>query len=618
METKEEIIEVESVVVRFSGDSGDGMQLTGMQFTDTAAFLGKDLSTFPEFPAEIRAPVGTVSGVSGFQVHFGSKEIYTAGDEYDVLVAMNAAALKVDLKNLKKGGIIITNTSGFDAKNLRLAEYPEGVNPLEDDSLDNYILYKMNVTSLTKDALSGMGLGNKEVERSKNMFVLGLLYWIFDQSPEYSINFINEKFSSNPQIASANISAIKAGWNYGENTEIFNTRFKISSSKLKPGTYRSITGNSAAAIALIAASHKSGTPLFLGSYPITPASDILHELSKYKDFGVMTFQAEDEIAAVCSAIGASYGGALSATTTSGPGMSLKAESLGLALMLELPLVVINIQRGGPSTGLPTKTEQSDLLQAMFGRHGEAPLPVIAAESPSDCFNSVYEASRIALEHMTPVIVLSDGYIANGSEPWRFPDEKSLQNINVKFTDKPNSENDVFLPYKRDENLVRPRVKPGTKGLEHRIGGLEKKNETGDISYDSKNHELMVKLRAAKVEKIADNIPLQIIDTGKEKAKVLVLGWGSTYGTIKTAVTELIDEGCDVAHIHIKYLNPFPKNLEALLRNYEIVLIPEINNGQLIKIIRDKFLIPAIGFNKIQGLPFTTSEVKSKILELLNN
>ncbi|MBK8381074.1 MAG: 2-oxoacid:acceptor oxidoreductase subunit alpha [Ignavibacteria bacterium] len=618
METKEEIIEVESVVVRFSGDSGDGMQLTGMQFTDTAAFLGKDLSTFPEFPAEIRAPVGTVSGVSGFQVQFGSKEIFTAGDQYDVLVAMNAAALKVDLKNLKQGGIIITNTSGFDQKNLRLAEFPEGENPLEDDSLENYTVYKMNVTSLTKDALAGMGLSNKEVERSKNMFVLGLLYWIFDQSPDFTIKFIQEKFTKDSLIAQANINALKAGWNYGDNTEIFNTRFRITASNLTPGTYRSITGNTAAAIALIAASEKSGLPLFLGSYPITPASDILHELSKYKECGVRTFQAEDEIAAICSAIGASYGGALSVTTTSGPGMSLKTEALGLALMLELPLVVINIQRGGPSTGLPTKTEQSDLLQAMYGRHGESPLPVIAAESPSDCFSAVYEASRIAVEHMTPVIVLSDGYIANGSEPWRFPTEDQLKPIEVNFVTAANSDNGVFLPYKRDEKLVRPRVKPGIKGLEHRIGGLEKQHETGDISYEAKNHELMVKMRAAKIEKIADYIPLQIIDTGKEKAKLLVLGWGSTYGTLKTAIGELIEEGADVAHIHIKYLNPFPKNLGDLLKNYEKVLIPEINNGQLIKIIRDKFLIPAVGLNKIQGLPFTTSEIKSKILELLKN
>ncbi|HMS34404.1 MAG TPA: 2-oxoacid:acceptor oxidoreductase subunit alpha [Ignavibacteria bacterium] len=617
METKLEIIEADSVVVRFSGDSGDGMQLTGMQFTDTAAFLGKDLSTFPEFPAEIRAPAGTLAGVSGFQVHFGSKEIYTPGDQYDVLIAMNAAALENDLKNLKKGGIIITNTAGFDAKNLRLAEYPEGANPLEDDSLEGYELYKIDVTKLTKDALAGMGLGNKEVERSKNMFVLGVLYWMFDQSPDYTINFINEKFTKTPQIAEANIRALKAGWNYGENTEIFNTRFKINISNLKPGTYRSITGNHATAIALIAASEKSGLPLFLGSYPITPASDILHELSKYKECGVRTFQAEDEIAAICSALGASYGGSLAVTTTSGPGMSLKTEAMGLGLMLELPLVIVNIQRGGPSTGLPTKTEQSDLLQAMYGRHGESPLPIVAAASPSDCFEVVYEACRIATEHMTPVIVLSDGYIANGSEPWRFPSDEDIEPIKITFTEETNNDGGVFLPYKRDENFVRPWVKPGAKRLEHRIGGLEKQNETGDISYDSENHELMVKLRAAKIDKIADSIPLQTIDSGKETAKLLVLGWGSTYGAIKTVVSELADDGFSVAHIHLRHLNPFPKNLESLLKNYDMVLIPEINNGQLIKIIRDKFLIPAIGFNKIKGLPFTTTEIREKILELLN-
>lgn len=618
MESKVDIIETDSVVVRFSGDSGDGMQLTGMQFTDTAAFLGKDLSTFPEFPAEIRAPAGTLAGVSGFQVHFGSKEIYTPGDQYDVLIAMNAAALENDLKNLKKGGIIITNIAGFDAKNLRLAEYPEGVNPLEDDSLDGYELYKIDITKLTKDALAGLGLGNKEIERSKNMFVLGVLYWMFDQSPAYTINFINEKFSKTPVIADANIRALKAGWNYGENTEIFNTRFKINVSNLKPGTYRSITGNHATAIALIAASEKSGLPLFLGSYPITPASDILHELSKYKECGVRTFQAEDEIAAICSALGASYGGSLSVTSTSGPGMSLKTEALGLGLMLELPLIVLNIQRGGPSTGLPTKTEQSDLLQAMYGRHGESPLPIVASASPSDCFEVVYEACRIAAEHMTPVIVLSDGYIANGSEPWRFPSEDDLKPIKITFTEETNNNGGVFLPYKRDENFVRPWVKPGVKGLEHRIGGLEKENETGDISYESENHELMVKLRAAKIEKIADSIPLQTLDSGNESAKILVLGWGSTYGAIKTVVTDLIEDGYDVAHIHLRHLNPFPKNLGTLLEKFEKVLIPEINNGQLIKIIRDKFLIPAIGLNKIKGLPFTTSEIREKILELLNN
>lgn len=617
MKTEESIIEKESVVVRFSGDSGDGMQLTGMQFTDTAAFLGKDLSTFPEFPAEIRAPAGTISGVSGFQVHFGSKEIFTAGDEYDVLIAMNAAALKNDLKNLKKGGIIITNSAGFDQKNLRLAEFPEGENPIEDDSLNNYTLYNLNITSLTKEALKDCGLSNKELERSKNMFVLGLLYWIFDQSPDYTVNFIKEKFSGKPDIANANILAIKAGWNYGENTEIFNTRFKISTSNLPPGTYRSITGNNATALALIAASEKSGLPLFLGSYPITPASDILHELSRFKDCGVKTFQAEDEIAAVCSAIGASYGGSLSATTTSGPGMSLKSEAIGLAVMLELPLVIINVQRGGPSTGLPTKTEQSDLLQAMYGRHGECPLPVLAPESPSDCFEVVYEACKISQEHMTPVIVLSDGYIANGAEPWRFPTEDMLKPIDVVFAEEPNSDNGVFLPYKRNKDYVRPRVLPGTKGLEHRIGGLEKEHETGDISYEAKNHELMVKLRAAKIDKISEFIPKLEFDSGNEKSRLLVLGWGSTYGSIKTGLDDLSKQGIDIAHLHLRYLNPFPENLEQLLTKFEKVLIPEINNGQLIKIIRDRFLIPAIGFNKIQGLPFTSTEIKNKILEILN-
>lgn len=606
------------MVVRFSGDSGDGMQLTGMQFTDTAAFLGKDLATFPEFPAEIRAPAGTLAGVSGFQVHFGSKDIYTPGDEYDVLVAMNAAALKADLKNLKKGGIVITNTAGFDAKNLRLAEYPEGVNPLEDNTLDNYIVYNVNVTNLIKDALSGLGLSNKELERSKNMFVLGMLYWIFDQSPDFTIQFIQEKFAKNPMIADANIKALKAGWNYGDTTEIFNTRFKISTSKLPPGTYRNITGNNAAVIALIAAAEKSGSPLFLGSYPITPASDILHELSKYKNMNVRTFQAEDEIAGICAAIGASYGGSLGVTTTSGPGMSLKAEAMGLATMLEIPLVIINIQRGGPSTGLPTKTEQSDLMQAFYGRHGEAPLPIIAAASPADCFEAVYEACRIALEHMTPVIILSDGYIANGSEPWLFPTEEQLQPINVVFTDKPNSEEGIFFPYRRDEKFVRPRVKPGTPGLEHRIGGLEKANETGNISYDPNNHELMVHLRASKIKAIADYIPLQKLDSGNENAKVLVLSWGSTYGSVKGAMVELLEEGKDVAHVHLRYLNPMPRNLEELLKNHQYVLIPEINDGQLIRIIRDRYLTPAIGLNKIKGLPFSTGEIKTKINELLNS
>jgi 2-oxoglutarate ferredoxin oxidoreductase subunit alpha len=610
------LINAESIVIRFSGDSGDGMQLTGTQFTDTAAFLGNDLSTFPEFPAEIRAPIGTTAGVSGFQVHFGSKEIYTPGDEYDVLVAMNAAALKVDLARLKPRGIIITNTAGFDKKNLSLAGYPEGVNPLEDGSLDDFTVHKIDVTKFTKECLAGSGLGMKEIERSKNMFVLGLLFWMFDEPMDYTINFITEKFAKKQDIADANIKTLKAGWNFGDHTEIFTTRFHVAPAKLPKGVYRNISGNHATAIGLVAASELSGLPLFLGSYPITPASDVLHELSKYKTSNVKTFQAEDEIAAICSAIGASYAGGLGVTTTSGPGMSLKTEAIGLATILEIPLLIINIQRGGPSTGLPTKTEQSDLLQAMFGRHGEGPLPVIAASSPADCFNTVLEAARIAIEHMTPVICLTDGYIANGSEPWRFPAAADLKPINVNFVTEPNGPDGTFLPYKRDERLVRPWVKPGTKGLMHRIGGLEKQAETGNVSYDAKNHEKMTWLRHDKVEKIADSIPLAKAESGNQSGKLVVLGWGSTAGAIKTAVRELIAEGHDVAHVHLRYLNPFPKNLGELLKGYDKVLIPEMNCGQLLQLIRAKYLVPAAGLSKMQGLPYTTSELKNKILELL--
>ncbi len=614
------IKETDSVVVRFSGDSGDGMQLTGMQFTDTSAFLGQDISTFPEFPAEIRAPAGTLAGVSGFQVHFGSKEIYTPGDMYDVLVVMNSAALKSDLPRLRKGGIIVANVAGFDSKNLKLAGYPEGAkSPLEDGTLENYQVYKIDVTKHTKDALKDSGLGMKEVDRCKNMFVLGVLFWMFDKSMEYTIKNLQEKFGKKPELLNANLIALKSGWNYGDNTEIFTTRYKISAAKLPAGVYRNISGNQGLAIGLIAAAEKAGVPLFLGSYPITPASDVLHELSKYKANGVKTFQAEDEIAAICSAIGAAYTGSLGVTTTSGPGMALKAEAMGLAVIFEIPLLICDIQRGGPSTGLPTKTEQADLLMAMHGRHGEAPLPIVAAATPADCFDAVYEAVRIALEHMTPVIFLSDGYIANGAEPWRFPTEDQLPPINLKFTTTPNSENGKFLPYKRDDRGVRPWVKPGTKGLEHRIGGLEKQNETGNVSYDSKNHELMVKLRAEKIEKIADSIPLAKPDSGKDKAKVLVLGWGSTYGAIKTAVLELLDEGVvDVAHVHLRHMNPFPKNLGQILHGYDKVLIPEMNTGQLRQLIRAKYLVPAEGFSKVQGMPFTTEEIKEKITELHNS
>lgn len=610
------IKEVDKIVVRFSGDSGDGMQLTGMQFTDTAALLGNDLSTFPEYPSEIRAPIGTVAGVSGFQVHVGSTEIYTPGDQYDVLVAMNAAALKVDLARLKKGGVILANTQGFDKKNLMLANFPEGANPLEDGTLDNYVVHKVDISKLTKECLAGMNLGMKEIERSKNMFVLGLLFWMFDKPLNYTLNFINEKFSSKPEIAEANAKTLQAGWNYGENTEIFTTQFKVAPAKLPPGTYRNITGNHATAIGLIAAAEKSKLPLFIGSYPITPATDILQELSKYKPNGIKTFQAEDEIAGICSAIGASYAGNLAVTTTSGPGMSLKTEALGLATMLELPLVVVNVQRGGPSTGLPTKTEQADLLMAMHGRHGESPLVVIAASSPSDCFATVFEACKLAVEHMTPVVFLSDGYIANGSEPWRFPAAEDLSTIKVKFLDHRNGDNETILPYKRDELLVRPWIKPGTKNMEHRIGGLEKQNETGNVSYDPANHELMVSLRAAKIKKIEDCIPEARIDSGTENAKLLVVGWGSTYGSIKTAVKELLSEGYDVAHLHLRYINPFPKNLGELLHGYQKVLIPEMNSGQLLQLIRAKYLVPAMGYSKVQGMPFTTIEMKEKIIESL--
>ena len=607
-------IEVDKIVIRFSGDSGDGMQLTGMQFTDTAALLGNDLNTFPDYPSEIRAPIGTIAGVSGFQVHLGSTEIYTAGDQYDVLVAMNAAALKVDLPRLKSGSVIIANVQGFDAKNLKLAKYPDGVNPLENGSLANYVVHQVDVTKLTKECLSGTGLGMKEIERSKNMFVLGLLFWMFDKPLDHTLHFIREKFAKNPEIADANVLALQAGWNYGENTEIFTTQFKVAPAKLPPGTYRNITGNHATAIGLIAAAEKSGLPLFIGSYPITPATDILQELSKYKANGIKTFQAEDEIAGICSAIGASYTGSLAVTTTSGPGMSLKTEALGFATMLELPLVVVNVQRGGPSTGLPTKTEQSDLLMAMHGRHGEAPLPVLAASSPADCFDTILEASRLAVEHMTPVIFLSDGYIANGSEPWRFPVNENLQSIKPPVLKKLN-DGEAILPYKRDEYFVRPWIKPGTKGMEHRIGGLEKENGTGNVSYDPINHEKMVRLRAAKVKKIEDFIPLAKPDSGRENAEILVLGWGSTYGAIKTATRELLAEGYDIAHIHLRYINPFPKNLGELLHGYKKILIPEMNSGQLLQLIRAKYLVPAVGYGKVQGLPYTTFEIKEKIIEL---
>lgn len=606
------------VVIKFAGDSGDGMQLTGSQFTNNTALLGIDLATFPDFPAEIRAPQGTLPGVSGFQLHFSSDHIFTPGDECDVLVAMNAAALKTNLKTLKKGGRIIADVEGFDAKNLRLANYPDGINPLEDHSLDNYDLIRIDVTKLTREALKDFNLGNKEKDRAKNMFVLGFLYWMYNRSLDSTIQFLTEKFGKKQDILDSNILTLRAGFNYGDTTETFTHTYTVAKAKLQPGTYRSIMGNQALAYGLIAASQKSGLPIFLGTYPITPASDILHELSKQKAFGVRTFQAEDEIAGITAAIGASYGGSLGVTSTSGPGMALKSEAMGLAMMLEIPLLICDIQRGGPSTGLPTKTEQSDLLQAYYGRNGESPMPVISASTPSDCFDAIYEAARIAIQHMTPVIFLSDGFIANGSEPWKFPDAEHLHPIDVHFKTDLGDREDKFQPYLRDEKGVRPWAIPGTPGLEHRIGGLEKQNITGNVSYDPENHQLMVKLRQEKVDKVAEHIPLQKLDSGPEKGKLLVLGWGSTYGSIKTAVAELQKEGFLIAHAHLRYLRPFPRNLGHILESYEQVLIPELNNGQLIKIIRDQFFINAAGYNKIMGIPFTRSELVLKMREMLEN
>lgn len=607
---------LQDVVIKFAGDSGDGMQLTGSQFTTNTALLGADLSTFPDFPAEIRAPQGTVAGVSGFQLRFSSNNIFTPGDECDVLVAMNAAALKVNLPSLKKGGKIIANIEGFDSKNLRLAKYAEDQNPLENNSLEGYNLIKIDVTKLTREALKDFPLSIKERDRAKNMFVLGFLYWMYNRSMDSTINFLTEKFGKKPDILNSNIAALKAGYNYGDTTETFTTTYKVEKAKMEEGNYRSIMGNEAVALGLVAASVKSNLPLFLGSYPITPATDILHELSKYKNFNVRTFQAEDEIAGICSAIGASYGGTLGVTTTSGPGMALKTEAMGLALMLEIPLVIVNVQRGGPSTGLPTKTEQSDLLQAYYGRNGESPMPIVAASTPADCFDAVFEAARISVQHMTPVILLTDGYIANGAEPWKYPTEEQLPDIHVEFKTALAEGEESFMPYARDEKGVRPWAVPGTKGFEHRIGGLEKENLTGNISYVPANHELMVKLRQEKVDKIADYIPEQKFDSGAETGKVLVVGWGSTYGAIKSAVHELQNQGKAVSHIQIRHLRPFPKNLGELLKNFETILVPEINNGQLIKILRDQYLIDAKGYHKIKGVPITKTELVDEINKYL--
>jgi len=608
---------LQEVVIKFAGDSGDGMQLTGTQFTNNSALLGLDLATFPDFPAEIRAPIGTLPGVSGFQLRFSSDRIYTPGDFCDVLVAMNAAALKVNLTSLKKFVKIIVNVDGFDSKNLRLANYPEGENPIENNSLENYEVIKIDVTKLTREALKDFTMGTKEKDRAKNMFVLGFLYWMYNRSMDNTISFLKDKFSKKADILDSNIKALQSGYNYADTTETFTERYAVAKAKMETGNYRSIMGNQALSYGLIAAAQKSGLNLFLGSYPITPASDILHELSRHKNFGIKTFQAEDEIAAITSAIGASYGGWIGLTTTSGPGMALKAEAMGLAVMLEIPLIICNIQRGGPSTGLPTKTEQSDLMQAYYGRNGECPMPIVAASTPSDCFDAAFEAVRISIEHMTPVILLSDGYIANGAEPWKYPQSADLKDIKVAFKTKLAEDETKLSPYARNEKLARPWVIPGTPNLEHRIGGLEKQNITGNISYDAENHQLMVKLRQEKVDLIAQYIPDQKLDSGAESGKVLVIGWGSTFGAIKSACIELQSKGVSVSHAHLRYIRPFPKNLGDIIKNFDHILIPEINNGQLIKIIRDTYMVDAKGFNKIMGTPIYKAELIEAIEQIIN-
>lgn len=614
-----------NVVILFAGDSGDGIQLTGSQFTDTNALFGNDVSTFPNFPAEIRAPQGTLAGVSGYQLHFGSTEIFTPGDQCDVLVVMNAAALKANLGKLKKGGIIIANSDGFDAKNLRLAGYVDQQEPLTDGTLANYTVHAVDVTKMTRNALAETTLGMKEKDRCKNMFVLGFINWMYSRSLENSEQFLAQKFGKKPDLLDANRKALLAGFNYGDTSETFTTRFEVKPAPLPKGTYRSITGNQGIALGLVAAAQKAGLDLFYGSYPITPASDILHELARHKNFGVKTFQAEDEIAAICSAIGASYGGALGVTASSGPGIALKGEAMGLAFMLEIPLVIVNVQRGGPSTGLPTKTEQADLFQAVHGRNGEAPIPVLAASSPTDCFEMAFEAVRIAVEHMTPVILLSDGYIANGSEPWRFPQAKDLQAITPPFAEPiaapslsevDGGISEKFLPYKRDDKGVRPWAIPGMAGLQHRIGGIEKEDGTGNISYEPLNHEKMVRLRAEKVRKVVEDVPPLDLSNGVESGDLLILGWGSTYGAIKTAVNELCAEGKCVGHVHLRYLFPFRKELGELLKRFDRVLIPEMNSGQLRQLIRAEYLVDAKGLNKIQGMPFTAAEIKAAALEYL--
>ncbi|MEU4572353.1 2-oxoacid:acceptor oxidoreductase subunit alpha [Nonomuraea sp. ATR24] len=610
-----QVQQLDRVIIRFAGDSGDGMQLTGDRFTAGTAEFGNDLSTLPNFPAEIRAPAGTLPGVSSFQLHFADHDILTPGDAPNVLVAMNPAALKANLGDLPRGADIIANTDEFTKRNLQKVGY--AANPLEDDSLGEWRLHAVPLTSLTVKALEGFDLSKKDAERSKNMFALGLLSWLYHRPTEQTIKFLEQKFAKKPELAKANIAAFQAGWNYGETTESFSVSYEVKPARLAPGVYRNISGNQALAYGLIAASVQSKLPLFLGSYPITPASDILHELSKHKRFGIRTFQAEDEIAGVGAALGAAFGGALGVTTTSGPGVALKAETVGLAVTTELPLIIVDVQRAGPSTGMPTKTEQTDLLMAMFGRNGESPLPIVAPMSPSDCFDAAVEAARIAVKYRTPVMLLSDGYLANGSEPWRLPEVSELPDISQEFTTEPNGEDGAFLPFKRDpETLARPWAIPGTAGLEHRIGGIEKADGTGNISYDPNNHDLMVRTRAAKIDGI--DVPELAVDDPDGDAKVLVIGWGSTYGPIAAAVRRIRKSGGKVAQAHLRHLNPLPANTGEVLKSYDKVLLPEINLGQLALLLRARFLVDVISYNRVRGLPFKAEELAGVIQDVIDS
>lgn len=599
--------------ILFAGDSGDGIQLTGTLFSDETARFGNDISTFPDFPAEIRAPQGSLGGVSGFQVRFGSKKVYTPGDKADTLVVMNAAALKVNLPRLAEGGTILANADGFDSRNLKSAGYE--TNPLEDGSLGQYKVYAVDVTARTRDALSDMEMSVKDKDRCKNMFVLGLVCSLFDRPVEGIAENLRKRFSKKPAALESNLKVLEKGFNYWADNGIAIEKILVEKADMPSGTYRNITGNHATALGLMAAADKASLKLFYGGYPITPATDVMHHLAKYKQYGVETFQCEDEIAGVCSAIGASFGGALATTATSGPGMALKTEAIGLAVMTELPLVIVNVQRGGPSTGLPTKTEQADLFQAVFGRNGEAPVAVVAAKSPSDCFHMAFEASRIALEHMTPVILLTDGFIGNGSEPWKLPSAAELPAIKTKKATEKQLSDGKYLPYLRDENGVRAWAVPGMAGFEHRLGGLEKLDGAGTMSTDPENHEKMVKLRQAKIDRIADFIPEQKICRGKDKGKVLVVGWGSTYGVVSTAVEDLIEQGYEVSQTHLDYIVPFPNGLGEMLKNFDKVVVVEMNNGQLIHLIRDRFLVDAIGYNKIKGQPFAEKEIFDKVKEI---